>query len=59
MDVDGVEQVNIFALGGIDTVAVNSLVGTAVTLVDVNLAATGGVDDGQAGHRHAAGNGGK
>ena len=47
MDVDGVEQVNIFALGGIDTVAVNSLVGTAVTLVDVNLAATGGVDDGQ------------
>ncbi len=47
MDVDGVEQVNVKALGGTDTVTVNSLAGTAVALVDVDLAATGGVDDAQ------------
>ncbi len=48
MDIDGVETVNINALGGVDSVAVNSLTGTAVALVDLDLAGTGGVDDGQA-----------
>jgi Ca2+-binding RTX toxin-like protein len=48
MDINGVEQVNINALGGADNVTINTLVGTAVTLVNVNLAGTGGIDDGLA-----------
>ena len=49
MDVNGVEQVNLVALGGADTVTVNDLSGTGVTLVNIDLAATSGsgVGDGQ------------
>ncbi|HEV8604439.1 MAG TPA: hypothetical protein VGQ99_03680 [Tepidisphaeraceae bacterium] len=46
MDTNGVEQVNINALGGADTIAVHDLTGTGVTTVNVNLAATGGGGDG-------------
>jgi hypothetical protein len=38
MDVDGVEQVNVAALGGADTITVNDLSGTAVTNVNIDLA---------------------
>jgi Ca2+-binding RTX toxin-like protein len=38
MDVDGVEQVNVAALGGADTITVNDLTGTAVTNVTIDLA---------------------
>jgi Ca2+-binding RTX toxin-like protein len=37
MDTDGVEQVNIAALGGADTITVNDLSGTAVTQVNLDL----------------------
>ena len=50
MDVNGVEQVNVDALGGADTITVNDLSGTDVT--EVNLeprgAAGSGTGDGQA-----------
>ena len=39
MDVDGVEQVNVVALGGADTITVNDLTGTAVTNVNIDLGA--------------------
>jgi Ca2+-binding RTX toxin-like protein len=48
MDVDGTERVNVVALGGADTITVNDLTGTAVTEVNVDLSASGGVGDGQA-----------
>jgi Ca2+-binding RTX toxin-like protein len=50
MDVHGVEQVNIVALGGADTITVNDLSGTGVTDVNIDLAATpgSGTGDGQA-----------
>jgi Ca2+-binding RTX toxin-like protein len=50
MDVNGVEQVNIVALGGADTITVNDLSGTGVTDVNIDLAtpAGSGVGDGQA-----------
>jgi Ca2+-binding RTX toxin-like protein len=49
MDVNGVEQVNVAALGGADTVVVNDLSGTDVTLVNIDLAgAAGSTGDGQA-----------
>jgi Ca2+-binding RTX toxin-like protein len=50
MDVNGVEQVNVVALGGADTITVNDLTGTGVTDVNVDLAATpaGSTGDGQA-----------
>jgi Ca2+-binding RTX toxin-like protein len=38
MDVDGVEQVNVAALGGADHITVNDLTGTAVTTVNLDLA---------------------
>jgi Ca2+-binding RTX toxin-like protein len=44
MDVDGIEQVNISALGGSDTITVNDLTGTAVTELNLNL----GIGDGSA-----------
>jgi Ca2+-binding RTX toxin-like protein len=47
MDVNGVEQVNIAALGGADTITVNDLSGTSVTDVNINLAAASGSGDGQ------------
>ena len=48
MDLDGVEKINLNALGGVDTVTVNALTGTDVTEVNVNLAGTigGSVGDG-------------
>jgi hypothetical protein len=50
MDVNGVEQVNVVALGGADTITVNDLSGTDVTNVNIDLAATpgSGTGDGQA-----------
>ena len=50
MDVNGVEQVNVVALGGADTITVNDLSGTGVTDVNIDLAGTAGsgVGDGQA-----------
>src|SRR5436190_963770 len=45
MDVNDVERVNLRALGGADTVVVNSLLATAVTEVNLDLAATGGGGD--------------
>ncbi|MFL5241142.1 MAG: beta strand repeat-containing protein [Gemmataceae bacterium] len=47
MDVDGVEQVNIAALGGADAITVNDLSGTAVTDVKIDLANSTGQGDGQ------------
>jgi Ca2+-binding RTX toxin-like protein len=42
MAVNGVEQVNVVALGGADTITVNDLSGTGVTQVKLDLAATPG-----------------
>jgi Ca2+-binding RTX toxin-like protein len=47
MDTDGVETVDFTALGGADLVTANDLTGTDVGDVNVDLAATGGVGDGQ------------
>jgi Ca2+-binding RTX toxin-like protein len=49
MDVNGVEQVNVAALGGADTLTVNDLSGTGVTEVNLDLAGTlgGAAGDGQ------------
>jgi Ca2+-binding RTX toxin-like protein len=41
MDVNGLEQINFNALGGVDTVTVNDLTGTGVTDVGLNLAGGG------------------
>jgi len=50
MDVNGVEQVNVVALGGADTLTVNDLSGTDVAQVNLDLAGTpgSGAGDGQA-----------
>lgn len=48
MDLGGVERIAYNALGGADVVTINDLAGTATTQVRVNLAATGGIGDGQA-----------
>jgi len=48
MDTDGVEVVDIRALGGADTVTVHDLSGTDVTSVRTDLAATAGGGDGAA-----------
>src|SRR5260370_33061393 len=50
MDVNGVEQVNVAALGGADTITVNDLSGTGVTDVNLDLAGTLG---GSTGDRQA------
>ena len=49
MDTNGVEQVNLNALGGADRIAVNDLTGTGVTTVNLDLAGTpgSGIGDGQ------------
>src|SRR5262249_32892014 len=49
MDVNGVEQVNVAALGGADTITVNDLSGTDVTQVNIDLSspAGSGTGDGQ------------
>jgi Ca2+-binding RTX toxin-like protein len=48
-DVDGVERVNCNALGGTDNIVINSLAGTAVTEVNVDLTGVlgGATNDGQ------------
>src|SRR5262245_40431836 len=46
MDTDGVEQVDVNALGGIDVVTVNDLAATDVDRLNVDLAAAGGGGDG-------------
>jgi Ca2+-binding RTX toxin-like protein len=46
MDLNGVERVDVNALGGADTLTVNDLTGTDVTEVNLNLGATGGGGDG-------------
>ncbi len=50
MDVNGVEQVNVVALGGLDTITVNDLSHTSVTDVNIDLGspAGSGVGDGAA-----------
>ena len=50
MDLDGVEAIDVRALGGTDTVTVNNVSGTDLRRVDVNLAATlgGSTGDGLA-----------
>jgi Ca2+-binding RTX toxin-like protein len=46
MDVNGVERIDLAALGGADTITVNDLTGTDVTQVAVDLAATPGTTGG-------------
>ena len=50
MDLNGIERVQIAALGGADTITVNDLTGTDVTQVAIDLAGTpgGGAGDGAA-----------
>jgi Ca2+-binding RTX toxin-like protein len=49
MDLNGMEHIQIAALGGADSVTVNDLSGTGVTQVAIDLAASGGTaPDGQA-----------
>ena len=48
LDADGIERINIRALGGADNIVVNSLFGTTVNEVDIDLGATGGGGDGAA-----------
>jgi Ca2+-binding RTX toxin-like protein len=47
MDLNDMEDIDFNALGGADRVVVNDLSGTDVTSVDLNLAAFGGLGDGQ------------
>lgn len=47
MDADGVERVDFNALGGADNIIIGDLSATAVTEVNLNLSAIGGVGDGQ------------
>jgi Ca2+-binding RTX toxin-like protein len=50
MDLNDVENINVVALGGNDTITINDLTGTDITQVAVDLSATpgSGVSDGQA-----------
>jgi Ca2+-binding RTX toxin-like protein len=48
MDVNGVERVNVAALGGADSLTVNNLSGTGVTQVNIDLASSAGTGDGSA-----------
>ena len=48
MDLDHIERVGVRALGGADVIAVGDLRGTSVTGVAVDLAGSGGGDDGAA-----------
>jgi hypothetical protein len=45
MDLNGVETINLAALGGADHVVVNDLSGTGVSQVNVALGAAGGAGD--------------
>jgi hypothetical protein len=48
MDINGVENINVAALGGTDTITVHDLHGTGVGKVNIDLGALGGGSDGQA-----------
>jgi Ca2+-binding RTX toxin-like protein len=48
MDLNGVENINVAALGGADTITVHDLHGTDVKDVNIDLGAQGGGSDGQA-----------
>ena len=48
MDLDGIETIDVRALGGSDKITVNDLAGTDTKIVDVDLAANGGGGDGAA-----------
>jgi Ca2+-binding RTX toxin-like protein len=48
MDMDGIEDLNVRALGGADTLTVNDLTGTDLRSVNADLSATGGGGDGAA-----------
>ena len=48
LDVDGVQTVNMNALGGADNLVVNNLTGTAVSLVNIDLAEIVGTTNGDA-----------
>jgi hypothetical protein len=48
MDLNGIETIDFRALGGADVVTVNSLAGTSVTQVNIDLGASGGGGDGAA-----------
>ncbi len=48
MDLNGLEGIDVNALGGADTFTINDLTGTALTQINANLAATGGTGDGSA-----------
>jgi Ca2+-binding RTX toxin-like protein len=48
MDLDGIENVALNALGGADTIAIGDLPGTDLDSADIDLAAIGGGGDGQA-----------
>lgn len=58
MDLDGVEDIQLQTLGGADTITIGDLTGTAVTSVEVDLAAAGGGGDGQADRVVVLGTGG-
>ncbi len=50
MDLDGIEDLNVNALGGADTITVNDLTGTDLKAANIDVSATGngaGNDDGQ------------
>ena len=48
MDMNGIEDLNVRALGGADTLTVNDLTGTDLTSVNADLSASGGGGDGAA-----------
>ena len=48
MDMDGIEELNVRALGGADTLTVNDLTGTDLTRVNTDLSGSGGGGDGAA-----------
>ena len=47
MDLNGVERIDVHALGGVDNIAVNDLSGTGTAVVVVDLAGANGAADGQ------------
>jgi Ca2+-binding RTX toxin-like protein len=47
MDLDGIEGLDVNALGGADTITVNDLTGTDLKAANIDLSGTSGVGDGQ------------
>jgi Ca2+-binding RTX toxin-like protein len=47
MDLNGIEQIDVNALGGADTITVNDMTGTNVSKVKIDLAGSAGGGDGQ------------